>query len=103
MGLRQRKNTLVLALKAHVIAKELDDEQFETFRLMYARARTESEQDQVTAVVRQHIDGWKTGTDRFSRVLQSVNEDEDDDPPSLKEVIAKYGVDVGCSKMRPSS
>ena len=103
MGLRQRKNTLIVSLKAKLLAKELDDEQFETFRLMYARARSEAEQDQVTAVVHNAIDGWKTGTDRFSKILQTANEEEDDDPPSLKAVIAKYGVDVGCSKMRPSS
>jgi hypothetical protein len=96
MGLRQRKNTLILALKARHIGKELDVEQVETFRLMYARARTPEEQDQVTKVVHEAIDGWKTGTDRFSRVLQMTHEDEeDDDPPSLKAMLAKHGVKVG--------
>jgi len=93
-----------MALRARGLAKELTSEQVETFRLMYARARTEAEQDQVTAAVHTAIDGWKTGTDRMSRVLQNADDDdEDDDPPSLKEVIAKYGVDLGCSKVKSSS
>jgi hypothetical protein len=96
MGLRQRKNTLLTVLKAHEVGKELTSEQVETFRLMYARARTEEEQDQVTAVVHQAIDGWKTGTDRMSKILQNIEDDpEDEDPPSLKAVIAKFGVRVG--------
>jgi hypothetical protein len=96
MGLRQRKNTLILALKARHVGKELDAEQVETFRLMYARARTPEEQDQVTKVVHEAIDGWKTGTDRFSRVLQMAHEDPDEeDDPALKAMLAKHGVQVG--------
>lgn len=96
MGLRHRKNTLLTTLKARELGKELTSEQVETFRLMYARARTEEEQDQVTVVVHQAIDGWRTGTDRMSRILQNTEDNpEDEDPPSLKAIIAKFGVRVG--------
>jgi hypothetical protein len=63
---------------------------------MYARARTEEEQDQVTKAVHHQIDGWRTGGGRFAKVRQMLHEDEEDeDPPSLKAVIAKFGVKVG--------
>lgn len=80
MGLRQRKATLVTVLQAHKVAGHLDAEQVETFRLMYARARSEKEQDEVTAAVRLVIDGWKTANDRLSKVLRrSIDDDDDED------------------------
>jgi hypothetical protein len=46
---------------------------------MYQRARSLGEQDQVKAALDHRIDGWKTDTDRYSRVLQNIAEARDKD------------------------
>lgn len=94
MGLRHRKSTLQTALLGYEKAGYLDAQQAEGFRLMYARARTEAEQDQVTAAVKHQIDGWKTSNDRLSKILRASlgDDDEDEDPPALKEALARARV-----------
>lgn len=101
MGIRQRKQHLIVALRAKKIAHRLTDEQFKRFELMYRQARTEAEQDQVTVVIDSFVNGWKDDTDAFSRLLRDVNdfgdapigaEDEDEDPPSLKAALARSRV-----------
>lgn len=92
MGLRQRKTLLISVLHAHQKGKLLDEEQVETFRLMYARCRTAEEQDEVTKVVRAQFDGWRDENDRFSKILQMAHEEEEDDPPALKEVLSRAKV-----------
>jgi len=77
MGLRKRKNDLIMVLRAHEVAKVLTPAQVATFRDMYSRARTESEQDEVRKVVQNFVDD--TGADRFSRLLRKSRQDEDDD------------------------
>lgn len=72
--LRIRKNSLVASLKAYELSGKLTREQAEGFRLMYAKARSLSEQDQVTAALHHRFDGWQTGTDRFSKILQNIAE-----------------------------
>lgn len=100
MGLRQRKNHLITVLSAHVRGGSLSLEQASVFEGMYRAARTEDEQDQVTAAVKVQMDGWKTEPDRHSRVLRDVfemeprfaDEDLDDDPPALKAALARSQV-----------
>lgn len=100
MGIRQRKNHLITVLKVRKLAHRMTDEQFQRFELMYRRAKTEAEQDQVTEALRVFTDGWKEGTDTFSRLLRDVNdigespfgEDEDEDPPALREALARSRV-----------
>jgi predicted oxidoreductase len=94
MGLRERKNKLIVVLRAHVASKALTGEQAETFERMYRNARTPEEQDQVTAAVRHQLDGWKTEGDRYSRVLRDVFDvdsldEEDEDPPALTEALKR--------------
>lgn len=100
MGIRQRKNHLILVLAAHVKGGALTAEQAQTFEGMYRAAKTQDEQDQVTAAVKVQMDGWKTEPDRHSRVLRDVfemesrfaDEDLDDDPPALKAALARSQV-----------
>jgi len=70
---RVRKTWLITALKAKALAHKLTSEQVETFELLYRRARTPQEQDEVTRALDLQIHGWKTNTDAFSRVLQSAS------------------------------
>jgi len=100
MGIRQRKNALITVLRAKKLAHKLTDEQFATFELMFRRAKTEAEQDQVSAVVDSFVNGWKTDTDAFSRLLRDANDfgddaplgEDDEDPPALKEALARSRV-----------
>ena len=57
----------------------LDKEAADGFRALYARARTLEEQDQIKAAIDHRIDGWKVGTDRYSRVRQNIAKAQDED------------------------
>lgn len=102
MGIRARKNNLITALRFKGQAAKLSAEQVEGFELMYRRAKTTTEQDQVTAAVEGFLHGWKTDSDQFSRLLRDVNDfgddapigsnDEDEDPPALREALARSRV-----------
>ena len=101
MGFRDRKNQLILALKAKAIGHKMPKEHAERFELMFRRAKTEAEQDQVSAALDAFLNGWKKESDSFSRLLRDVNdfgddapigEAEDEDPPALKEALARSRV-----------
>ena len=102
MGLRDRKRSLISSLKLKARVAKLTDEVTAAFELMYRRAKTEPEQDQVTVVVEGFLHGWKTDSDQFSRLLRDVNDfgddapigsnDEDEDPPALREALARSRV-----------
>ncbi len=99
MGIRKRKQTLILALKGKALGGSLDEQQVEAFSLMYGRAKTEAEQDQVTKALEDVLHGWKTGSDAYSRLRQAENgsdplgdDDEDEDPPALKAALARAQV-----------
>lgn len=77
--LRKRKNNYVTAVAAYERSGLLNKEEAEGFRALYRRARSLEEQDQVKAALSHRIDGWKTGTDRYSRVLQNIAEARDKD------------------------
>jgi hypothetical protein len=77
MRLRARKSHLILVLKAHVAGGTLTARQAAQFELMYRRARNDAEQDQVSAVVHEVTQGWRTGTDAYSRLLRA---EKDMDP-----------------------
>ena len=101
MGIRHRKNLLITVLKARAIGAKMKPEEVAQFELMYRRARTTEEQDQVTGVLGQFLNGWKEGDDDFSRLLRTANDlddflDEDEDrlPPALEAAIARARVDV---------
>lgn len=94
MGVRQRKQHLIATLLAHKAGGRLTEEQRAAFEMMYRRCRTPEEQDQVTKAVHDAMEGWKTGTDRWSRLRQAaegldLEEDEDEDPPALKAALAR--------------
>ncbi len=100
MGIRQRKNALILALQTKKIAHKLTDEQVARFEVMYRRAKTEAEQDQVTAAIESFTSGWKENSDAYSRLLRDVNDfgddpvlgEEDEDPPALKAALERSRV-----------
>ena len=101
MGLRHRKNLLITVLKARALGAKMKPEEVAQFELMYRRSRTAEEQDQVTGVLQQFLQGWKEGGDAFSRLLRTANDlddflDEEDDrlPPALEAAIARSRVDV---------
>jgi hypothetical protein len=77
--LRKRKNNYIAAVGLYERAGLLDKETADGFRALYARARTLEEQDQIKAAIDHRFDGWKTGTDRYSRVLQNIAEARDKD------------------------
>jgi len=79
--LRNRKATLIIALKARRLGGVLTDKQVETFEMMYRRAHSQEEQDQVTKVVHETIEGWKTENDRYSRLRRAMNDLDDFAPP----------------------
>lgn len=77
--LRKRKNNYVAAVDLYERAGLLDKEAADGFRSLYARARTLEEQDQIKAALEHRFDGWKTGTDRYSRVRQNIDKAIDED------------------------
>ena len=77
--LRKRKNSYVTAVSAYEKAGFLNKKEADGFRMLYRRARTLEEQDQIKAAIEHRIDGWKTGTDRYSRVMQNIAEARDKD------------------------
>jgi hypothetical protein len=101
VGVRARKQSLVLVVRAHCLAGKLTQIEADTFELMYRRCRTELEQDQVSKALHDVMDGWKT--DRGSRLahLRRIKErvllpeeEEDEDPPALQAALARARVDV---------
>ena len=95
MGVRQRKNHLILALKGYAFGGKLSQEQVAKFELRYRQARTGQEQDTVTADLHKTLTGWVTGTDAYSRLRQAANDmdflcDADEpDSPALREALAR--------------
>ena len=84
------------------MASKLPPEVVAGFELMYRRARTAEEQDQVTAALAPQVEGWKTDDDAFSRLLRAAT-DMDDGPfaenddrlsPEMEANIARARVDV---------
>jgi hypothetical protein len=99
-GVRARKNTLVLLVRAYLTAGLLTPEQAHVFETMFRRCRTPGEQDQVRSALRTQLDGWKDESDRFAKVLQIANDfgeeaDDDEDPPALREALAKSRIRLG--------
>lgn len=99
MNKRRRKNLLIDVLKFRGMTTSMKPEEVAHFEVMYRRARTQDEQDQVTAALRHFIDGWRESDDDFSRLLRSAFEmdelDDDDLPASLKSAIQRASVDLG--------
>lgn len=101
MGIRDRKNLLIMGLKARALGGKLTPEHVATFEGMYRRARSNAEQDEVSKALDAHLNGWKTGTDAWSVLLQSgeddsfLADDEDEDPPALKAALARSQVFLG--------
>lgn len=106
-GIRARKNALITTLKTHLLMRKLTKEEAAGFEMMYRRARTEQEQDEVTKALHHHLDGWKdAGTggaaggayahlQRLRAGIDLYSEDEEDeDPPALKAALARARVDV---------
>lgn len=93
MARRVRKYTMIASLRLKALAYKLTPEQVDTFERMYRRARNEAEQDEVTRAVNVQIDGWKTATNAFARVLQNASDlgelADDEDPPEMKAVLAR--------------
>jgi hypothetical protein len=87
VSVRKRKNHLITVLKARALGGTLTPEQVAQFELMYRRAVTIEEQDQVTKALDNFMNGWKTGSDVYARLRQDDFLEEDDDPlpPVLQE------------------
>lgn len=102
MGIRERKNLLISVLRFRGQAAKMKVEEINQFELMYRRARTTEEQDQVTAALRSYNEGWRESDDDFSRLLRIANDfdcflDEDDEdrlPASLEAAIERARVNV---------
>jgi hypothetical protein len=77
MGIRNRKNLLITVMRARALAAKMQPQEVAGFELMYRRARTEKEQDQVTAAIKHFIHGWKDAGDDFSRLLRTATEFDD--------------------------
>jgi hypothetical protein len=95
-GKRERKNILIVSLKAKALAHRLSPEQVATFEQMYRSAKSQVEQDEVTRALDFQMNGWKTGTDAYSRILQAESDldqlGDDDDSPSMKAALARSQV-----------
>lgn len=103
-GLRARKNTLIVALRFLGVCGKLTKEQVDGFELMYRRASSAAEQDKVTAALRDFMEGWKDAgaggakggvyghLRRLRAGIDLYTEEEDDDPPALREAIARSRV-----------
>ena len=100
MGIRARKQHLITVLRFKKLAYKMTEEQFSGFELMYRRAKTEPEQDQVTAVIEGFLNGWKTEHDTYSRLLRDVNDfgdnlpfgEDEEDSPAMKAALAQSRV-----------
>lgn len=99
MKKRARKNLLIDVLRFRGMTTNMKPDEVARFEVMYRRARTQEEQDQVTAALRHFIDGWRGSDDDFSRLLRSAFDVEDvleDDrlPPALEAAIQRSSVDL---------
>lgn len=83
MGIRDRKNQLIGLMKARAVSAGLTPEQTAQFELLYRRARTPAEQDQVTQAFYEMIEGWQKNTDAFALVRRDFLDDDDEDPPAV--------------------
>lgn len=91
MGIRDRKQTLIGTLRLKARVAGLTEEQTSGFELMYRRAVTQGEQDQVTAAFDSFVNGWKTSSNALAKVRRGFLDDEDEtdeDPPSLRAALA---------------
>ncbi len=98
MGIRQRKNQLIMALKGKALGGALDEQQVAAFELLYRRAKTEADQDQVTATLTAVMHGWKSSSDAYSTLrqvsagigfLSDEDDDEEEDSPAMKAALAR--------------
>lgn len=94
MGIRDRKQTLIGALRLKARVAGLTEEQTSGFELMYRRSVTQGEQDQVTQAFDTFVNGWKTSSNAMAKVRRGFldDDDEDEDPPSLRAALARSGV-----------
>lgn len=74
MRRRDRKNHLIVVLKARAIGARMKPEVVAQFELMYRRARTTQEQDQVTQALSSYMEGWKDADDAYSRLLREASD-----------------------------
>lgn len=82
-------------MKARAEAAKLSAEQVGTIELMYRRARTVEEQDQVSQAFNDVLDGWKRNKDAMAVVRRGFLDDEaddDEDPPALTAALERSGV-----------
>lgn len=70
MGRRRTKQRYLDSLKFRVASKQLKPKQAETFRLLFARCRTEADFEQVAQVMHQVSGGIQRATDRYARLMQ---------------------------------
>ena len=95
MTRRKEKQKQHVVVDAYVMSGALTVDQGQQFKAMYSRARSSDETAAVGIALHNLLDGWKSGTDLFSRLLQEghdLNEEDDDDPPALREALARSRV-----------
>jgi hypothetical protein len=88
MALRLRKRTFHLAIDGYVKCRALTEEQGTVFRAMYTRCRSPEEQEQVRKAVQEQLVGWKTGDTTWDRLLQNLDEDDEDELPATAAALA---------------
>lgn len=66
----------------------------ETFEVLYRRAQTAAEQDQVTKAFQDMITGWQTNQDSFALIRRGFLDDldEPEDPASFAENLRRSQV-----------
>jgi hypothetical protein len=105
VGIRARKNHLIVLVKAHLLARKLTTEEANGFESMYRRCRSEREQDEVTMALHQVVEGWKdpgkgaaggaiAHLQRLRAGIDLYSDDVDEDPPALRAALARARVNV---------
>lgn len=87
MTIRHQKQRYYALVATHILGGGLTTGQGETFKNMYRKCRSSLELDQVTKAMHDVLDGWRTGTDLCSRLLQEAYAEPDEDPPALREAL----------------
>ena len=66
-----------MVLKARALGARMKPAEVAQFEIMYRRARSTEEQDQVTQALLSFLDGWKVGDDDYSRLLRDAFDFDD--------------------------
>jgi hypothetical protein len=104
MALRDRKATLIAALKAYVYSGSMTVASASRYEARYRACRSFDEQEVVRKDVQHTVSGFrvepKTAYDKLR--ADDDSDDEDDDPPALKAALARAGLSFLPKKRDPA-